>query len=291
MDTLKDNFHTQLSLPTDRLVARFGILVSTAYLLKSGLETPWFSFPLVLGLLLGLMLVEGAALSRWFWAGVALVLSADLVQDYFLMPNHHFVLFYFCLVLFIVFSAPEDQRDRILSVNSRWLIAGIMFFGALQKALTPEYASGGFFGSMVLTGEFFKPGLLFFPGIRAVMAENKELLLQICATEPTYGESCHFIAPFPHLKAYSAFFAYAVVLGELLVALVFAFAESPKWRHVALFSIILSVFITRLETGFLSILCLLGIAHCPAGWLKHRMAYTGLILLFVSLIIIGAGFE
>ena len=291
MENLKNNWGALLSLPKDRLIAQFGLLVFATYLIKSGVENPWLSLPLILGLLFYMMLKQPAYLSSPFWMGAAAVLLTDIILNYFNWANHHFVLFYFCLVLAITFSCPGPEREKILTVNSRWLIAGIMFFAAFQKVLSPAYASGSFMGSMALSGELVQLLTPFFPGVKAALSQNRELLIRIATEKPTLTETYKFIAPFPFFRQVSIFFAYVIALSELLVALAFVFFDSQKWRHILLIGIILGVFIVRLETGFLSILCLLGMAHCPSQWTKYRGIYIGLILLFVSLIIIGLGIE
>lgn len=85
--------------------------------------------------------------SRSFYLMNNLSLGLAILNSPWLLPNHHFVLFFVSLALSI--NSKADVADSLSKV-----IGAIFIWATLQKILQPEFTSGSYISWMLCTGEF-----------------------------------------------------------------------------------------------------------------------------------------
>ena len=98
-----------------------------------------------------------------------------------------------------------------------------------------------------------------------------------------------FAPPFKHLKAFSIFFTYLTIAVEVIFAvLLFTnFKKLKNWFFVVFVSILI---LTRQETGFVSMICILLMMQLGKENSIFRAIYLLLFLISQSLIIVKWGF-
>lgn len=84
--------------------------------------------------------------SPFFWLALALSATVVILQDWYAVDNHKYLLLYWLWILFVchVFAEPEQKR-RTLLFNARFFLCFIFLAAAAQKLLSPTYRSGEMF--------------------------------------------------------------------------------------------------------------------------------------------------
>ena len=220
-----------------------------------------------------------------YWLYLALFVLLNIIYDPFRPANHHYVLMYVCLLLYLVLSEQESgMRELRLQHNARYILIAIMFWAGFHKLISPDFMDGSSYSLMFIEGDFFKPFHGALPSFLAIFAENKELINQFSQSAPQLGDSIQLSSPIDHTLEWIKAFSYLVMAGELLVALIFLVVKSPLIKNAALMGLALGIFMSRLECGFLSIICILGFAQCPKEFPILRGIYVALIIFFLSLV-------
>lgn len=91
-----------------------------------------------------------------FWFIVTVFLAVGLIVNWFSMDNHKYLEAYWTLALCGVFSTPESDREQILALNGRWLLALCMTFAVFWKVNSASFLSGSFFEFTLLTDGRFE---------------------------------------------------------------------------------------------------------------------------------------
>lgn len=132
--------------------------------------------PLIAFVICGLVKRELARLPL-FWFSVSGLIVLDLMVGWFYVDNHKFVELYWCLTLAVVTASPPELRKKIFANNSRWILAAVMLFAVLWKAISVSYTSGAFFEFTLLTDERFQNMANWFGGVGYdTLASNRESL-------------------------------------------------------------------------------------------------------------------
>lgn len=224
---------------------------------------------------------------KLFWGLTTLLALLDLVPYYFLAANHSFVLFYSTLLIFISHFYPLE-RIKILKLNTLFLLLLILFLGALQKLLSPDFMSGDFMSFMTLKGELFKPLQMakVFPD---VFSENLAQITKCKNTVPTANTTIKLQTPFVGFEKFIYIFSLFVVISEFFIIPILLLKNS-KTKHLILVLFLVGLMLTRLETGFVALLTLLLIAQLPAAEKKIKMLYLLVFTSCIGLILVRLGF-
>ena len=244
----------------------------------------WFLFPLVV-IVLGIVILKKEFYKdSKFWGVVCILFLPNLVYGYYIVGNHYFLMTYIC-ILFIIATSFKNNEDHILQRNAKWLLCLVMSFAVIQKLMSPEFMSGEFIGHMAYTGQLFKLPLYVNTEIQEVFTQNIEKLNSL----NNIGKEIYFIPPFEHLKEFAVFFTFLTIAVEIIfvILLLSPFTALKNWFFVGFIAILM---LTRQETGFIAMLCLL--LQMQLGKNQHifKAMYLILFLVCISLIVVKWGF-
>lgn len=259
-------------------------ILSMIYLIGTGKNHPWLLVSLILiGTLLVLILTHKLP-QIVLWYGLLAIFTIDLALNYFLKANHHFLLVY--IILLIIFYLKNGSREAFVD-NIKWIIIIVLLFSSIQKLITPQFITGDFYYYMFNTGKFFKPVLYFYPELKEITKSNNFQITQLEHTNPNTLKAVKLQNIVPYLEVISRVFAWLTIALELAIALCFIGKPKHHITHLLFILLILGIFITRLENGFLTLLSICGI------WLSEHQAirrvYVILAIGFMLLLIGNIG--
>ncbi|MEO6347626.1 MAG: hypothetical protein ABIO60_06920 [Aquaticitalea sp.] len=260
-------------------------LFLVVYLLSTGLGHPRIKIPLLCIVFFLVVFYVKSINQTMVWYLFLTVLIFDLMSDYFVRANHHFLMIYMT-ILVIIFLKNGLQQDFI--TNIKLLVFIILLFSALQKLLSPQFISGDFYYYMFNTGNFFKPSLRFNPEMNDIVAQNNALILELGKTDPNILKNITLQNIVPNIANFSRIFAWLTVIIEFLTGILILWKPKNNLIHIVFIILILGIFLMRMENGFLCLLTISGV------WLsenlKTRFVYVAMTLLFLSFIVNQIGF-
>lgn len=220
------------------------------------------------------------------WYIFLAILLSDLACNYFVRANHHFLLIYITGVL-IVFL--HNSRLELFISNIKYLVVIVLFFSGLQKVLSPEFISGDFYYYMINTGNFFKPIWYFNPEMIQTISSNKAMIAELGTTDPNLLKSITLKPVVPHLDVISFVFSWMTIIMELLAAVLILWKPKHILTHIVFILLIMGIFFTRFENGFLTLLAISGVWLSES--LKTRIVYTILTIISLSFVLTKIGFH
>lgn len=255
------------------------------YIIKTGGDHHKVKFFLLCFGLTFLILFVKKIKQPLLWYFFLIILIHDLISDYFVRANHHFFLIYL-IVLTIIYLHNQHLENFV--TNIKLLLVIVLFFSGIQKLLSPQFISGDFYYYMINTGKFFKPIFYFSQETNDIIASNKAQILELKRSEPNSYESIYFENVYPNLNVISRVYAWVSIIIELAGAVMILWKPKNLITHILFIMIILGVFLTRLESGFLALLAISGVWLTDS--LKIRAIYVAMTILFFALIITNLGF-
>lgn len=249
---------------------------------------PLLALPFIGVFIYGILVDRRLTSTALFWFATTALCCLNLYFDFYRAANHHFVLTYMFLVFAITFLQPKEEQADFARNNVRWLLAVLFFFVTFQKAMSPEYLNGSFFGYMFIEGGFFDLFHGIVPGFYELVETNEANLLALSGMNPQIQSSVALAIEQPLIfQAISIAVALMVVLFEFLTMMGLVLFSKGKLRHYLLIMTIIGVAISRAEGGFLSLLCVGGFILCTEDAKGFRGVYMLLFLLFSGLVIIN----
>lgn len=219
------------------------------------------------------------------WYIFLTILISDLICDYFVRANHHFLLIY--LTILVIIFLYNSRLDDFIA-NIKLLLVIVLLFSGIQKLLSPQFVSGEFYYYMINTGQFFKPILYVNQEISDIVLANKAHIAELGKLNPNASDIVTFQNVAPNLDVICQVYAWFSIVMEIFVSLLILWKPKHSFTHVLFIFLILGIFFTRLESGFMAVLAICGI------WLtdnyKVKAIYTVLTIVMLSLIITGIGF-
>ncbi len=219
------------------------------------------------------------------WYVFLTILISDLICDYFVRANHHFLLIYITAVVIVLL---HNSRLDVFVTNIKLLVVIVLFFSGIQKALSPQFVSGDFYYYMINTGGFFKPVLYFNYDIVDIIISNKAMIKELGETDPNQLKSVVLNPVIPNLEIISFALAWMTIIMEIIAATLILWKPKHLLTHIVFILLIMSIFFTRYETGFLALLAISGF------WLTEnvrvRLIYTTLAIVSLAFIVTGIGF-
>jgi hypothetical protein len=241
-------------------------------------------FLIAAGLLLVVLVIKKIT-QPLLWYIFLTILISDLICDYFVRANHHFLLIY-VTVLIILFLHNSRLDDFV--ANIKLLLVIVLLFSGSQKLFSPQFISGDFYYYMVNTGSFFKPILYFNQEMNDIVLANKAQIAELSKSNPNALNTVTLQNIVPNLDDISRVYAWFSICMEIVTGLLLLWKPKHLLTHVLFILLIMGIFFTRLESGFMALLAISGI------WLtdnyKIRAIYTVLTIVMLSLIITRIGF-
>lgn len=220
------------------------------------------------------------------WYIFLAILLSDLACDYFVRANHHFLLIYITGVV-IVFL--HNSRLELFIANIKYLVVIVLFFSGIQKVISPEFITGDLYYYMINTGGFFKPILYYNPQMVDTIISNKEIIAELGTTDPNLLKTATLKPILPHLEVFSFILSWMTIIMELLAAVLILWKPKHIISHIVFILLIMGIFFTRFENGFLSLLAISGVWLSDS--LKTRIVYTILAIISLSFVLTKIGFH
>jgi hypothetical protein len=188
----------------------------------------------------------------------------------------------------VVIIFLHNDYIEFFTTNIKLLVVIVLLFSGIQKLLSPQFVSGDFTYYMINTGYFFKPILYLDHDIYDIVLNNKQQLLELKQTDPNEMGSIKLKNVFPNMAGISRIFAWFTIAVEIIAGLLILWKPRHIGTHFIFIMLILGIFLTRLETGFLALLAISGIWLTNNIWI--RATYALLAIVFLSLMITQFGF-
>lgn len=221
-----------------------------------------------------------------FWGLTIILTSLDFINNYFYTANHTFVLFYLTFLIGLTYFYPLD-RIKILKRNSISMVILILFFSAIQKLLSPEFMNGNYIGFTTLKGDLFVPFRWPY-NFSNLGNQNMNLINEKLNEVSNTDVPLKLLIPFHGFETFSIFFSYFVILSEFLMIPVLLL-KNLKLKNTISLLFVVGLLLTRLETGFISLLVILLIAQLPPAEKTFRLMYLGIFAVCVGLILVRIG--
>lgn len=183
-----------------------------------------------------------------FWIYVA-GLGFCLAADYFVVPNHFFVLFY--LALYLAFRGAKWVEDFSYI---RYLLIVVFELATVQKVISPQFMEGDFMAYLFLGNHSLSAvnAMLFpeLPGWTVLFQKSFDVVKE--SPPETVSQPFQMGEGF---MQYALIHSYAVVVLELVLVLLLVFG-SAKVRFGSILVFVWATLLLRFEYSFFSILCL-----------------------------------
>lgn len=217
---------------------------------------------------LKVVLFTGLILSYFFWftsstkflfyavLTSSIILLTRIIIYYYSCGNHTFVAFYISLVLLFALSENNPKVSlNILKTNFKIILVIMMFFAALQKILSPSFISGEFLNYMFMSGSIFK-FLNLNEDFIIYSSENWNQIKLFFDTSPHDLEAISYSLLFNNqLLMFKYLSIFIIVVEFLFIGVVFV--KNQIFKHLFFLSFLGFTLLTRFETGFLSLICIL----------------------------------
>jgi len=221
-----------------------------------------------------------------YWSTLLILVSFDLIQYYFLAANHGFVLFFLTFLVLLSYIFKKN-RQEIIQMNSKIILGIIMFFGAFQKILSPEFMNGDFIAFISLKGELFKP-LQIAKLIPNIFNENLALINEDRSKLPDPNVFIQLKTPFVGYETFVYYFTIFIIVMEFLMVPV-VFLKNAFVKNTCLILFLIGLLFTRFETGFLSLLIILCLGQLSPTENKFKWVYISLYAICMALIMARIG--
>ena len=245
-------------------------------------ETAHIAMPLRVAILLlaPLSLLLPARAGQICFAAVAALLVVALIDDYYIMANHGFVITYFAVLLALIWHDREDYWSGV-QLFSRFMLATLMGVALVQKLTSLHYMSGNLMADLILTGQVYVHILpLLDPGVLDSIVGSVKSSDRLMADHAMLAAGAPVaLPPLGWLLLgviYLMTFVSVVMQGLLEYLLVFE-RRFHFWLHWTIFVFVLAVYSLRPENVFLSLNCVMGYALTDERSAGMRIPYVVLI--------------
>ena len=219
------------------------------------------------------------------WYLFLAVLINDLICDYFVRANHHFLMIYLTISV-IIYLHNSHLED--FTRNIKLLTAIVLLFSGIQKWIAPQFVSGDFYYFMMNIGSFFKPLWYYNSEINEMVMNNKTQIAELIKTDPNEYKSITLQNIAPNLDVKSRVFSWMAIGMEIISALLILWKPKHIVTHIIFILLVSGIFMTRLESGFLTLLAICGL------WLSNniivRGIYVVLAIIFMATVLTKVGF-
>lgn len=283
LSRLLSDIHRQKIFLSIYAIAIFSII----FTLKDPSTYPWFKAFASMLCLWFLFTKNNSYLTFWFWLVLLGYHTPLLIKNVYYAANHYFVLVY--LVVAILVYLIYQKKDELLTFHMRCILAIVLFLGGLHKLLEPSFVNGSFFMYQINMGVFLKPFASLFSDWSEATVENLKTHKEIQNLIPSENIQHTLKAPVNDLKKISLIFTWGAILMELSAGILIGLFPKKNISHFFLILTILSVFIFRLETGFLSLLAAMGLILSPSK--NYSIFYLFLFMLFTAFVVSTIGLK
>ena len=265
-------------VPAPEAAARLALMVM---LLSSWVTTDDWAFKVPLRVLaIAGLLVPPWHMSRALWAGVATLMVARTLDNWWVQDNHIFLFTWWTIAMWAALSV-RDSPD-VLARSSRLLLGLCFFFATLWKGfLSPDFMSGDYFHYTFLTDVRFEEAARLLGGLdRAAFEHNRKAIGTLADGTATVDTlKLHGTAQLALLTQAVTWWT-AFIEGALAVTFLAPVASRlGRARHATLFAFAWTTYmVARVET-FGWTLLVIGLAQCEPDRRLTKVLYVASVLL------------
>lgn len=238
--------------------------------------------PWILGLAGAGLLFPGLLHRPAIWGGLTLLTASRVALDWPLSDNHAYLLSYWCLA--VTLSCCGKERNRVLALNGRWLIALVFGFATLWKLLlAPDFVDGTFFRVTLLVDPRFDAFTRLIGGLSIEQIEVARAALD----RHSDGGSLEAVAaatPSVWLERLAMAITAWTLAIELAITVTFCWWQGrgpSKLREAFLILFCVSTYAVATVEGFGWLLIAMGVAQCEADRTRARVAFLATFALIL----------
>lgn len=220
------------------------------------------------------LIIPAIGASPGFWCVIAVMMVFKTLDHWWMQDNHVFLLTWWTIAM--ATAAWSKQRERIVSVNARWLIGLSFLLATLWKAiLSPDYMSGDYFHYTFLTDARFASigqlvgGMTEHDYQQNHAAFNRTVSYRV--DEPTAD-----LFSTQRLRTLTLIVTWWTVIIEGVLALLFLLPRRfrlSRYRHAALLLFAWTTYMAAPVKTFGWTLTTLGLAQCEREQKWYRIGY------------------
>ena len=210
----------------------------------------------------------------WTWFTIAGLRAGDhLLEGWFLVDNHHYLLTYWCVAIGFVLLSREP--GPVLRTNARLLLGLCFAFATAWKFLGGEYLDGSFPGYLLLTDPHpssLIPGLSIPP---EVLETNRQALAEQAAAGVS-GAAVRLEGVTRGVQTVAVMMGLWTIAIELLIATAFLLPLKGGWRRMgdlALLVFIATTYPLAPVLVFGLLLLVMGFSQTRSPDTSWRLAY------------------
>ena len=272
------------SRPMEVSVALF-TAISCVFVSSKGYTSAWVSLAVpVLGL--AAMTTQSAGARFAALAGMAGVLVALVLVNFYDIANHGFVLAYLGIALTLAAACDPPRDTLVLRRLATAMLALMMALALIQKLRSPYYMDGDLLGSLIISGDIYANLIgLFVADWPQRLAEYRAAFDALLVRPDAASSAIVVPAAIVGLAwrmTWGSILAQAALEGLILMR-----HRAGIVLHLALLGFVVLVYTTRNENIFLSINCLLGYAMTDERTRAARPWYVVATLYLLSAEMIG----
>ncbi|GEM_PF-3254719 len=268
-------------------------LAAKMYLIFLIIFYVWIShhyiFPIVAFALLYAITNKKFLQSPVFWLIISICFIPGLYADYYKTGNHSFVAFYIAL-LFLIACSYKKHHKQILYLNAKVLLAIIMSFAVIQKVLSDTFMDGSSLSYLNSRGGFFTHLQRFFKENQNLIYQNKNLIEDQASSVEKLNQSIE-LTSINWIFEYNPSLAVVAVLLVEVFFVLFLFVKNQYVRNSYLIIFISTLILTRVETGFASLLCVLLFLQAQKDHSAFKAIYICIFCIYISLILTRLGYH
>lgn len=209
------------------------------------------------------------------WFLVCAVLAVFFARNWFLAPNHHFLIALWCLACAL--AASSDRPVLVLAHNGRMLIGMAFLLAVVWKLRSPDYLDGSFMEYSILTGVVKKFSTLasLLTGISPHHWAVNQAVEEAFLASPA-RESSEPLQSALDVRWMAVLVTWWALLFELAVAVAFLVRRPrrvARARDGMLLVFLYTVYPFLPITQFAHALAVMGFAQCPGVKRRTRAAY------------------
>jgi hypothetical protein len=284
----KRNIFFSLSQQPSKALFNGLLLIAALYVLALQYPGLWFK-PLFYFTIFCFVLLKGKDMhNAWLWGIISLFFTSHLISKYYYVANHHFVITYMAWAITLYFLFPHNNEKR-LRFHFVAMLAIILFFSALHKALSASFTNGIYFLYEMNLGHFFKPMKVLSNDWGNAVENNKNIYSAFMRKTPVPEQFTSMQEVVAGAEKIAKIGSILAILMEFAAAAAIWLKPSDKSTHALLLLTIISIFLLRLETGFLALLSLMCLYLSPTN--VFRVIYLLLMIIFATFMVTGLGFH
>lgn len=249
-------------------------------------SNPAWYFRVPFGAVLTIVLIfRDSIRSEHLWFVICGLSVVALGLDWYALGNHDYLLFYWCLTVFL--ALLSSNPGGVLRVSGRLIIGAVFLLATGWKLSSAEYRSGTFFSYMLISDYRLAPFGVALTSLTSQDVKENQLKLPKGVVGPI-GEGAIPLKSALAIKSLAFLLTWATVIVEGLVALAFLWplGHGPsRYRDAILTAFFVSGYVIAPVASFGTVLAAMGMAQAPPN---YRLLY---LALFVGVQLMGLRFH